>query len=208
MAPKKLRIDFSENTIAKILTTIISPYVIAFLAIILLYELLIPHSFEDAIRWFGVSFGGYAVSIAILFFAIKIKYANNWDITTREKRPLIFSFLLIPMILICVLSRYWGYDMASTYMTAFTIGFGISIIVTLFWKISIHAYSAAIFTIILMDINRSPWTIILIILPILTGWSRIVLKKHTVAQVIGGILLVAWLYIFWLIVNYDITQGL
>jgi membrane-associated phospholipid phosphatase len=59
-------------------------------------------------------------------------------------------------------------------------------VVTLVWKISFHgaAISAAA-TLVAVLGGTTIWTILMIILAILVGWSRVHLERHTFMQVLG-----------------------
>ena len=60
-------------------------------------------------------------------------------------------------------------------------------VISLFWKISGHAGAIALTTVITVLILGAPWIPLLLLIPAV-GWSRVVLRAHTVAQVVAGAL--------------------
>ena len=77
------------------------------------------------------------------------------------------------------LSGYFGCMLGSIAVLA---------AITTVWKISIHcAVAAGSVTIIALLLG--PWAVPAYLLVGLTGWSRVVLKDHTAAQVVAGSLL-------------------
>ena len=77
------------------------------------------------------------------------------------------------------LSGYVGCMLASVAVLA---------AITTVWKISIHCAVAA-GSVTILTLLLGPWLIPAYLLVALTGWSRVVLKDHTAAQVIAGSLL-------------------
>lgn len=71
---------------------------------------------------------------------------------------------------------------------AMVAGLAISLVVTLFWKISVHV-GAVTGAITILAIVVGPVLLLLAPLVALVAWARIELSDHTVAQVIGGSLL-------------------
>ena len=68
-------------------------------------------------------------------------------------------------------------------------GLVISLVVTLFWKISVHAGSVA-GALVILAIVAGPGVLLAAPLVIgLVAWSRVELGDHTVWQVIGGSLI-------------------
>lgn len=63
-------------------------------------------------------------------------------------------------------------------------------LVTLFWKISFHATYITLFSFVYL-IVFGKWAIFTLLFIPLVGWSRIKLKRHTTAQVIAGISVIA-----------------
>lgn len=57
--------------------------------------------------------------------------------------------------------------------------------ITVFWKVSVHtAVSSG--AILMLALSYGPWFLALYPLVALVGWSRLVLRDHTLAQVLVG----------------------
>lgn len=74
------------------------------------------------------------------------------------------------------------------------------LLISLLFKISGHAGSITLATGLLMSWYGFAWWPILLLIP-LVGWSRVVTKNHTVAQVVIGIA-----YSFILLIAYEIWR--
>jgi membrane-associated phospholipid phosphatase len=63
--------------------------------------------------------------------------------------------------------------------------------ITTVWKISIHC-AVASGSVTILALFYGPWLLAAYTLVALTGWSRVVLKDHTTAQVVAGSVLGAF----------------
>lgn len=117
--------------------------------------------------------------------ALRNKTISNWDISNRKQRVwalgifflfLIFDYFLIRALGITSLSRLF------LFLSIVFLGF---FLVTLVWKMSGHLTFATIFVGIIIYLFGGFFWILLVMLPFLS-WSRVILKRHTVGQVIGG----------------------
>lgn len=159
---------------------------------ILVVGLMVLGAYQQGIR--GASFNYFVAYIMFFFlasfglrmFAMK-KLNTNWDISDREKRiKSLVPFLgLCAVIFSCLL--FWR----NPGLTRFGIGLlvwlvGFSLITTR-TKISGHM---SILTLVLGYMIMwfgAYWWVSLISLPFV-AWSRLVLKRHTIIEVIGGVL--------------------
>jgi membrane-associated phospholipid phosphatase len=78
-----------------------------------------------------------------------------------------------------LLTGYLAFMLASVAVLA---------LVTVVWKISIHC-AVASGSVAILALLYGPLVLAGYVLVALLGWSRVVLKDHTVAQVVGGSLL-------------------
>jgi membrane-associated phospholipid phosphatase len=128
----------------------------------------------------------FLVSLFLRMYAVK-KLDTNWDLSDRKKR--VQSF--IPFFGICAVFFSCMLVWQNSGLTGFGVGLlgwllGFALI-TLRTKISGHM---AILTLTLgycIVWFGAYWLTGLIFLP-LVAWSRLVLKRHTLVEVIGGIL--------------------
>jgi membrane-associated phospholipid phosphatase len=127
------------------------------------------------------------VAILVLYKTGKV---SDLQIPKRKER-------LLPLIIvnICVIAGFFVLVymqpeklLLSVYMIYLLVLPAISLI-TLFWKISFHASYITLFSIVYMVVFGK-WAVLTILLIPLVGWSRIKLKRHTLAQVLGGIALI------------------
>jgi hypothetical protein len=70
-------------------------------------------------------------------------------------------------------------------LTSMVAGVAVALAVTSFWRISIHAASAA-GTVACLAILVSSWWLLLAPLVVLTGWARVEIRDHTAGQVFVG----------------------
>jgi len=70
-------------------------------------------------------------------------------------------------------------------MAAMVAGLAVSLAISSFWKISIHAASAA-GTVASLAILVSPWWLLAAPLVVVTGWARVEIRDHTPVQVFVG----------------------
>jgi membrane-associated phospholipid phosphatase len=64
-------------------------------------------------------------------------------------------------------------------------GLAVALVLTSFWKISIHA-AAAVGSVASLAILVSPWWLLAAALIVLTGWARVEIHDHTPVQVSVG----------------------
>ncbi|HLH63612.1 MAG TPA: phosphatase PAP2 family protein [Ktedonobacteraceae bacterium] len=114
---------------------------------------------------------------------------SDFDVSRRSERagPFLFGIISTSIGLL-VLSLLHGPRDLQTALILTTISAVILMVTTLWWKISIHASTmagAATMLTVLYGLALLP----LFLLLVLVSWSRVVLRRHTVAQVVAGSLL-------------------
>jgi len=123
-------------------------------------------------------------AILLLYKARKIS-----DLQIPKRKERIFPLLIIN---ICIVTGFFiliymqPEKLLLNVYIIYLLGLPAISLVTLFWKISFHASYITLFSIVYL-IVFGKWAILTIPLIPLVGWSRIKLKRHTLAQVIGGI---------------------
>ncbi len=134
----------------------------------------------------------YIVCLIIIPFGyIFLKYKKgdikDLDLTGRKER-------LKPLILFCffyaialIVTYYAGSEaLFRMHIVVFAVICAIAFI-TFFWKISLHM-STTVFSVIMLNyLYDGKLTYLWIAIPLIF-WSRLVLKKHTVSQLIAGFL--------------------
>jgi len=121
----------------------------------------------------------------LLFFAVKTKRISNWDISNRRQR--VWALLVYGLLL------FGDYFFMQSIFTPlmkqlfvfFLYFYFVFFLITLRYKISGHMMMGTL--IILFYISWYGWILapLFLIIPLL-GWSRLVLKRHTLGEVITG----------------------
>lgn len=155
----------------------------------------------QGLKWL-VTFSPFLLFIPLIFFAVMLKlgYITDLDITDRKERP-IFLFIFIASLavasivalLLDVPLKFFVYIFSGLIMVL------LASIITLYWKISFHtAVATSVVTAVIVLGGAKFIPLLLLILPI--GWARVVLKKHTFWQVVGGFMvaLVVTVTVFYL----------
>jgi len=182
--------------LAKVISIIFEPFVL-FPVIAILVALRsgmagLPFYYFLCVFMFGI----LLPPTILRYWAVKTKRITNWDISDRKQRIKAFIFLAILLCIDYVLILFFGNLDILRLMQLYILTFGIFYCITLFWKISGHLT----FTVINLGII-STWypqiRSLLFIIPPLLAWSRVKLKRHTIAQTVGGILFGGMMYEIW-----------
>lgn len=128
------------------------------------------------------------VAILILYKAGKV---SDLQIPRRKERllPLLIINACIVMGFFILINIQPARMLLSVYMI-YLLSLPVISLITLFWKISFHASYITLFSIVFLFVFGK-WAIATLPLIPLVGWSRIKLKKHTLAQVLAGITLIS-----------------
>jgi membrane-associated phospholipid phosphatase len=171
-----------DGLLAYVISQVFCPPVLSVVALILIASTL---SMPRAWRWAGF-YAAMAILTPLLYLVWLLHrgYVSDLDVQLREERarPLIFTlacaglawFVLLighaPLEMVVVTGGLW-LQMAVIY--------GIS----LWWKISVHSAAAAGIATLVWSLVGTP--LLVIGVPII-AWSRVRLRRHTVAQTIAG----------------------
>jgi len=145
---------------------------------------------SQGLQWL-VTVSPFLIFFPLIFFAasLKLGWISDIDLSDRRERPYFLSVFLISLAAAIILLYFL--DVPQKFLAYAVSGFVITIIaavITLFWKISFHtAITSSVFAAIVILGGTRFLPLLLLIIPI--GWSRLVLKKHTFWQVVGGTLL-------------------
>ncbi len=145
--------------------------------------------FSEGLKWITYV-APFLIFLPLLFFAVtyKLGWVDDLDLTNREDRPLYLVVFIISLIAALFVMyflhlplKFIVYTVSGLAMTIITT------VITFYWKISFHtAVTTSVVTAIniLGGLRFAP----LFLLVPLIGWARVVLKKHTFWQVVGGFL--------------------
>jgi membrane-associated phospholipid phosphatase len=124
--------------------------------------------------------------LALLVVAVAAGRVRNLDLDLRHERP--WPMLIALAITVVGLTVLWvlgAPHLLIILLMATLIGGVVALLITLRWKISIHAggaAGAATVMAMLYGVQALP----LLLGVALIGWSRVVLGKHTWPQVVAG----------------------
>ena len=122
----------------------------------------------------------------LLLWAVKTKRISNWDISDRKQRVRALLIFACFLILDYFVVQSIGTSLMSKIFIALLFLFSGFLAITLFWKISGHMTNATFIISLLLYWYGVSVLPLVLILPIL-AWSRVALKRHTMGEVIGGV---------------------
>ncbi|PIT97147.1 hypothetical protein COT77_02980 [Candidatus Berkelbacteria bacterium CG10_big_fil_rev_8_21_14_0_10_41_12] len=173
---------------AEILSLISSPPLVStvfFIFLVFKYS----SDLSEGLRWLvGISPFLIFIPITYLGISYKLGWVSDFDISERNQRPLPMTIFIIGVAVASIILYFLKVPLdLFVYALSGFVTLIIMTVITFFWKISLHtATLSSIFTaiVVLGGLKFLPFYLILI--PV--GWSRVVLKKHSVNQVIAGVL--------------------
>jgi membrane-associated phospholipid phosphatase len=138
-----------------------------------------------AITLFFLSIGPFAY----ILIGVRLGKLSDVDVSKRTERvgPFIFGLLSVCLGWFVLVLLHGPAPLISTIIVTALSGL-VMMVITLWWKISLHAGSlgaAATILTMLYGTAMLPTFALLV----LVSWSRVVLRRHTVAQVVAGSLL-------------------
>ena len=175
-----------RRRLARIVTEVFAPAPVS-LVVLVSVTLHSARSPAEALR-----FGAIAVVFATLIpFAYLVQGVRRRQLTDihvrrREQRTLPLLVGIGSAVVLFGLLLWLGAprDLIAL-IGAMVLGLAVSLLVTLFWKISVHAGSVA-GALAVLAVVFGPGLLLLAPLLGLVAWARVELGDHTVAQVTGG----------------------
>lgn len=175
--------------IARHVSNILAPATIS-VPMILLVAFYKASSIASALAYAGITLFFLSIGpFAYILVGVRLGKLSDVDVSKRSERvgPFIFGLLSVCLGWFVLVLVHGPTPLISTVIVTAISGL-ITMLITLWWKISIHAgtlgAAATILTIFYGAVMLPAFALL-----ILVSWSRVVLRRHTVAQVIGGSLL-------------------
>lgn len=172
--------------LAKVVTDCLAP---ANLVIVLLVLVAWHSATSTATRlaWgLGAALFAGGIPLAYLLRGAKQGRWQDHHVGERHKRPGVIVVILGSVLVGTVLMIATGAPRELVALLAAMIaGLLVTLSVTFFWKISVHAAVAA-GTVVILALVFGPALNVLWAAAALVGWSRVALRDHTVAQVLAG----------------------
>jgi len=184
---------------AKIISKIASPTILAIPAFLLLLFVTNPPSL--LILLFVTMIFGSILPLAIIFVLYKTGKIDDMEVSERSKRWMPFigaitSYAVGTLLLLILGSP----SIVTALMVCYFGNTAITSIISLRWKISVHALGVSgPITVLFYSLGWVYGLWFLIILPV--GWSRVELKAHTWTQVTVGFFLsiaTTWIQLYFL----------
>ncbi|HEY7415986.1 MAG TPA: hypothetical protein VH593_12385 [Ktedonobacteraceae bacterium] len=175
--------------IARCVSNILSPITISipFIILVALYH---ARSVVSALAFASTAL--FFMTIGPMLYILVGVYTGKFtdtDVSVREQRSGPFAFSIISTAIgLVMLSFLNGPKDLQTLMLTVIVSSMLMMIITLRWKISMHA-SAAAGAVTMLTALYGNGILPAYLLVVLVCWSRVVLHRHTTAQVIAGALM-------------------
>ena len=175
--------------IARHVSNILAPATIS-VPMILLVAFYKASSIASALAYAGITLFFLSIGpFAYILIGVRLGKLSDVDVSRRSERvgPFVFGLLSICLGWFVLVLVHGPTPLVSTVIVTAISGL-ITMIITLWWKISLHAgtlgAAATILTIFYGAVMLPAFALL-----VLVSWSRVVLHRHTVAQVVAGSLL-------------------
>ena len=126
-------------------------------------------------------------TILVYYFSYKTNNIDG-DVEKREERmaPLIIGVLLYVLAGVAIM-LVEAPDLVRVFTWTYVISTFVVTLISTKWKISIHM-TGITGPVIALTVAFFPWGIVSAVLLPIVGWSRYVQRKHTPAQLAGGVI--------------------
>jgi membrane-associated phospholipid phosphatase len=172
--------------IARYISAILSPIAVSLPSVLLVALYHERNQFTAALNTCLTLFFLSVGPMIYILIGVRLGKFSDVDVSDRTQRsgPFIFG-IISALVGFLFLSLIHGPKNLQTVLLLTVIVGIIMMIITLWWKISVHASSLAGAATVLTALYGA------VMLPsfalvVLVGWSRVVLRRHTLAQVIAG----------------------
>jgi membrane-associated phospholipid phosphatase len=182
-SPKPLHIRFARQV-----SNILTPVTISIPAVLLVAfyntKNVASALFYTCVTLFFLSFG----PMLYIIIGVRLGKFSDVDVSRRKERtgPFLFSLASVVAGLITLVLINAPKNL-QTLLILTAVSCIVMLFITLWWKISIHASSMA-GTVTFLTALYGVIVLPAFLLVILVSWSRVVLRRHTVAQVVAGTL--------------------
>jgi membrane-associated phospholipid phosphatase len=175
--------------LARLLTEALAPApTVAALVLLVAWES--APSTAEAVRWGAIA----ALFVSVIPFVYIVRGVRRGGLTdhhvgVRQQRPVPLLVGVASMVVGLIVLVIWGAprDLIAL-VAALAIGLAAALLVTLVWKLSIHAavVSGAVAMLVFVF---GPWSLVAAPLVPLVCWARVAVRAHTPAQTLAGAVL-------------------
>lgn len=170
---------------ARVLTEVFQPPVVV--TVLLLISPAIEPGFPGTIG-FGMLAAFFVCVLPLAYVLVMVRLGRITDhhVSDRRQRPALLLTALGSVVAgLLVLRLLDGPASVSVMIIALIGGIAVLAVVSAFWKMSGHASALAAAVVIAVLMFGPEWLPLLLLVPAV-GWSRLVLRAHTLGQVIAG----------------------
>lgn len=152
--------------------------------------LFVVEQFSDALWHSSLIIVGIFVPIAIKNYRnTKKGVYTNFDVSDKTQRQSWYTFASIPLVLVTVILFLTDQPMAFRFSLLFSlILLVISQLLNFYIKSSLHVSAAVFLGFLVMPVTMQVG-LLLLFFSFFIAWARIILKRHTLAEVFTGFLL-------------------
>lgn len=171
--------------LARVLTEVFQPPVVVL--VLLLISPATEPGFPGTL-WFGLLAAMFVCVLPLAYVLVMVKLGRVTDhhVSDRRQRPALLLMTLASVLVgLLVLHSLSGPVGVTVMIIALIGGIGVLAVVSAFWKMSGHASALSAAVVIAILMFGPAWLPLLLLVPAV-GWSRLVLRAHTLAQVIAG----------------------
>ncbi|OMH34506.1 hypothetical protein BGP79_03025 [Tersicoccus sp. Bi-70] len=187
----------AADRLARVASEVLAPPVLASL---LMAIAALAHGVTARTLLAAVVAVGFTIALpmtVIVVLARRGRLSGHYVPERTERTPVYIGTLVsggVGMVLLVVL-----HSPGALYvvMGGIATGLVVVLVVNLWWKISAHAAVAASVSVTLAGWLGGPWWAMLAV-PVVVAWSRVRMRVHTRAQVIGGVALGVVVALAWL----------
>lgn len=188
------------NKIASFISTVFQPLLMPTYSVMLLFTYTYFGTYHMNRFWnivLPVFLFSFAIPAILIYIIYKLKIISDLSLKVRRERFIPYTIALLSYTFLLVYYIKMNMPKWFVMMVAASIAIMvIAIIITLFWKISAHMFGAGglvggamAISFFVQKSNPYLMFIGLFILAGMVGTSRLILKRHTLAQVNAGFLL-------------------
>lgn len=123
-----------------------------------------------------------------IFRSYKLKKISDLDITKREERYKAMTITSISFFISLFFIYFFGNNLLIKFSIMILLIIIINTLITFFWKISLHMTMNIVVSILINYLFNWQLPILYLTIP-LVFWSRLYLKKHTISQLLGALIL-------------------
>jgi membrane-associated phospholipid phosphatase len=175
----------ARNLAARAITEVFQPTVT--MALVLLFSPAVEPGFPGT-AWFGALAVLFVclLPLAAVELLVRLGKVTDHHVSDRRQRAPVLAMAVVSLLAgLCLLLAISAPSSVIAMVLAIVGGVVVLAVISLFWKISGHAGSVAFATAVAVLLLGAPWIPLLLLIPAVC-WSRVVLRAHTVAQVVAG----------------------